>query len=136
MKDLLNLIPSYIKDSKQLLTELIQLKLPPKVKLFTADATVMYTNIDATTGTQAFKHLFRTYKAQIPHNFSKELFLKVLKTIMENIFFLKFGNTSWLQTKGTAMGTPAAPLYSIITFGYHENSTILKNFKSNLLYYR
>jgi hypothetical protein len=34
------------------------------------------------------------------------------------------------------MGTQATPLYSIITFGYHENVTILKNFKSNLLYYR
>jgi len=133
MKDLLFLIPSYIKDSKQLLSELVQLNLPPKVKLFTADATVVYTNIDATTGTQAFEHLFKTYKAQIPHNFPKELFLKVLKTIMKNNIF-KFSNTFWLQTKGTAMGTPAAPLYSIITFGYHENTTILKKLLNQTLY--
>ena len=35
----------------------------------------------------------------------------------------------WLQTQGTAMGTPAAPLYSILTFGYHENTSILNTFK-------
>jgi hypothetical protein len=92
-------------------------------------------SIDTATGIQIFEHLFETYKAQIHHNFPKELFLKVLKTIMENNIF-KFSNTFWVQTKGTAMGTPAAPLYSILTFGYHKNNTILKNFKSNLIYYK
>jgi hypothetical protein len=42
----------------------------------------------------------------------------------------------WLQTQGTAMGTPAAPLYSILTFGYHKNTSILNTFKPNLLYYK
>jgi hypothetical protein len=54
---------------------------------------------------------------------------------MENNI-VTFGNTYWLQTQGTAMGTPAAPLYSILTFGYHENTSILTKFKSNLLYYK
>jgi hypothetical protein len=54
---------------------------------------------------------------------------------MENNIF-KFGDTYWLQTQGTAMGTPAAPLYSILTNGYYENTTILNNFKTNLLYYK
>jgi hypothetical protein len=35
------------------------------------------------------------------------------------------------------MGTPAAPLYSIITFGHHENTNILlPRFKDNLLFYK
>ncbi len=54
---------------------------------------------------------------------------------MENNIF-KFGDTYWLQTQGTAMGIPVAPLYSIITFGVHENTTILNKFQSNLLYYK
>jgi hypothetical protein len=41
-----------------------------------------------------------------------------------NIF--SFGDTYWLQINGTPMGTPAAPLYSIITFGHHENTSILQ----------
>jgi hypothetical protein len=42
----------------------------------------------------------------------------------------------WLQLKGTARGTPAAPLYSILTFGHHENTNILNYFRSNLLFYK
>jgi hypothetical protein len=34
------------------------------------------------------------------------------------------------------MGTPAAPLYSTISYGYHENTKILPKFKDNLLYYK
>jgi len=48
-----------------------------------------------------------------------------------NIF--TFGDTFWHQLNGNAMGTPAAPLYSILTFRHYENSTILHTFHSNLL---
>jgi len=34
------------------------------------------------------------------------------------------------------MGTPASPLYSIITFGHHENQQILTKYKSNLIFYK
>jgi hypothetical protein len=135
MKDLLFLIPSYIKDSKHLLDEIKNLTLPPNAKLFTADATAMYTNIDIKSGIITFEKLFDTYDNLIPKDFPRELFIKVLRTIMENNIFT-FGDTYWLQTQGTAMGTPAAPLYSILTFGYHENTSILPNFKSQLIYYK
>lgn len=135
MKELLFLFPSYIKDSKNLLQELKELKIPPNSKLFTADATAMYSNIDTNTGIQAFKELFDTYESLIPHDFPKELFLIVLKIVMDNNIF-KFGDTFWQQIQGTAMGTPAAPLYSIITYGVHENTTILNTFKPNLIYYK
>ncbi len=135
MKELLPLIPSYIKDSKDLLKELQTLQIPPHAKLFTADATAMYTNIDTNMGTQAFKDLFTTYNDQIPQNFPREYFLTVLEIVMNNNIF-SFGDTFWLQLEGTAMGTPAAPLYSIITYGFHENTTILPQYHQNLLYYK
>jgi hypothetical protein len=135
MKDLLFLIPSYIKDSKSLLSDLKGLRIPSNAKLFTADATAMYSNIDTDTGVNAFVNLFNVYKNQIPQNFPKDLFLQVLRTVMDNNIF-KFGDTFWLQTQGTAMGTPTAPLYSILTFGFHENTTILNTFQANLLYYK
>jgi hypothetical protein len=47
-----------------------------------------------------------------------------------------FGDTFWLQTSGTAMGTPVACSYATISYGNHENTQILPNFKSNLFYYR
>jgi hypothetical protein len=45
MKELLHLIPSYIKDSRDLLREITTLTLPKGAGLFIADATAMYTNI-------------------------------------------------------------------------------------------
>ncbi len=78
MKELLFLIPLYIKDSKQLIHEIKPLTLPPNVRLFTADATAMYTNIDTNIGIQAFENLFNTYINIIPKTFPREFFLKVL----------------------------------------------------------
>jgi hypothetical protein len=71
MKELLFLIPSYTKDSKQLIHEI-------KPRLFTADATAMYTNIDTNIGIQAFENLFNTYIHIIPKTFPREFFFKVL----------------------------------------------------------
>jgi hypothetical protein len=53
---------------------------------------------------------------------------------MENNIFT-FGHTYWVQIQGTAIGTSAAPLYSILTFEYHENTKILPNFNRQILYY-
>ncbi len=135
MKKLLHLIPSYIKNSTDLIKDLQTINLPAGAKLFTADATSMYTNIDTTTGLQTFRHLFHTYNDSIPITFPKDLFLTTLEIIMSNNIF-SFSDTFWLQLQGTAMGTPAAPLYSIITYGYHENTQVLNKFQSNLIYYK
>jgi hypothetical protein len=135
MKELLRFIPSYIKDSKDLLTELKSIYIPPHAKLFTADATAMYTNIDTITGVTAIRDLIATNQHLIPSSFPSEFFLRVLEIVMDNNIFT-FGNTFWLQNNGTAMGTPAAPLYSILSFGHHENITVLQNFPSNILFYR
>jgi hypothetical protein len=51
-----------------------------------------------------------------------------------NVF--SFGDTFWLQQQDTVMGTPAAPLYLIITYGVHENTQALTTFSENLLYYK
>ena len=46
MKELLHLIPSYIKNSTELIKDLQNLNLTKGARLFTADATSMYTNVD------------------------------------------------------------------------------------------
>jgi hypothetical protein len=135
MKQLLHLIPSYIKDSKALLNDLKTIHIPTNAKIFTADATAMYTNIDTTTGVTSISNLINTNKEKIPLNFPTELFLLVLESIMNTNIFT-FGDTFWHQRNGTAMGTPAAPLYLILSFGHHENTTILYTFSHNLIYYK
>jgi hypothetical protein len=57
MKRLLHLVPSYIKDSTDLLKELQNLNIPPGAKLFTADAIAMHTNINTETGINAIENI-------------------------------------------------------------------------------
>ena len=135
MKELLQLFPSYIKNSTDLIKDLKAINLPKNAKLFTADASSMYTNIDTASGLQAFNNIFSTYENRISPTFPREFFLTVLELVMNNNLFT-FGDSYWIQLQGTAMGTPAAPLYSIITYGFHENTRILNQYSSNLLYYK
>jgi len=115
--------------------ELKQLHIRNGALLFSADASAMYTNIDTMLGITSISHLIDLYKDRLPHNFPKELFIGVLTTIMKNNIF-SFGDTYWLQTPGTAMGTPSACAYAMISFGYYENTMILTTYHANLLYYK
>jgi len=54
---------------------------------------------------------------------------------MENNVF-SFADTFWLQLSGTAMGTPTACAYAMLSYGHHENTEILEEFQPNLLYYK
>jgi hypothetical protein len=71
MKELLNLgiFSSYIKNSSSLINDTSTLFIPTGAKLFTAKASSMYTNIDSTSGIQAFQTLFTTYNHLIPQTF-------------------------------------------------------------------
>jgi hypothetical protein len=95
----------------------------------------MYTNIDTATGVTALRDFIISNANQIPPDFPTELFLQILTYVMSNNIFT-FGDTFWLQTSGTAMGTPAACSYTMISYGHHENSSILPLFKDQLLYYK
>jgi hypothetical protein len=135
MKELLQLFPSYIKNSTDLIKDLKAINIPQNAKLFTADASSMYTNIDTATGLQALNNIFSTYENRISPIFPREFFLTVLELIMNNNIFT-FGDSYWIQLQGTAIGTPTAPLYSIITYEFHENNRILNQYSYNLLYYK
>jgi hypothetical protein len=134
IKELLHLIPSYnVKDSRDLLKEITVLTLPKGAKLFTADATAMYTNITLEHGLQALWDIVESHSHSIPPTFPTAFFLSTLEIVMANNIFT-LGDTFWHQLHGTTMGTPVAPLYSILSFGHHENMSILPNFSQNLFY--
>ena len=137
MKQLIPFVPSYLPNSDALLAALKALpNLPENAKIFTADAISMYTNIDSHTGINAFEQWFSLYSHEIPADFPCQLFLQVLTFVMnQNIF--QFDDTFWLQTQGTAMGTPAACMYATIAYGFHERTKILPKFaNNNLVLYR
>jgi len=135
MKSLLPLVKSYLKNSATVIQDIKGLTLPKEARLFTADATSMYTNIETNIGIESIRTFIQDNINYIPRDFPTDLFLEILEIVMTNNVF-SFGNSYWLQLSGTAMGTPAACAYATISFGQHENSVILNKYKNNLLYFK
>jgi len=133
MKQLLPSMKSYVKKSFEVIQDLKRITLPDNALIFSADATSMYTNIDTEIGIQAVRDFLNCNSERIPQDFPTNMFLQVFELVMTNNIF-SFGDTTWLQRTGTAMGTPAACAYATITYGQHENTKILTEFSSNLLY--
>jgi hypothetical protein len=134
LKDLLVHVKSFIKDSNSVLEDLKELHLPKEALLFSANATAMYTNIDTKLGVNSIKAFLLDHIDNLPPNFPINLILQVLAIIMDNNIF-SFSDSYWLQLSGTAMGTPVACTYAMMSFGQFENKEILPNFQNNLLYY-
>jgi len=135
MKELLPLVKSFTKNSFEVIQDLKQLTIPRNALLFSVDTKSMYTNIDTNTGISYISSFIKANQADISPNFPTNLFLEVLQLVMENNIF-KFGNTTWLQLSGTAMGTPCPCAYATITFGHYENCYLLPAFTQHILYYR
>jgi len=135
MKELVHLVDSFLKDSTTFIQEIKKLSLPNNALLFTADAKSMYTNIDANIGITSIRNFLITNKDKISTDFPTDLFLEILEIIMKNNIF-SFANTYWQQLTGTAMGTPAACAYAMISFGQFKNTVLLPEFKNNLFFYR
>ena len=107
--------------------------LPPGSRLFTADATSMYTNIKTL---QALNEIAQ-YIHQRSERFSSipaAALIEALAIIMRNNVF-QFGDTFWHQLTGTAMGTPPAPTYANLFFAIHENR-VLPKYPNNILIHK
>ena len=107
-------MPSYIQNSTKLLEKLDKFpQLPKNTKLFTSDATSMYTNIDPDEGINVLRKYITTYKSEVKETVNTELICDLTKLVMNTNIF-KFGDTWWHQQIGTAMGTPCACIYATI----------------------
>ena len=132
---LVELVPSYVRNSKEVLEKLRNLQLPDGCKLFTSDATSMYTNIDPEAGLHTLELYIEEFGDELKEYFPKELILRLLKLIMTTSIF-KFGNTYWRQLVGTAMGTPCACTYATLFFAYYKRKSLnIPRFNKNLLMY-
>jgi hypothetical protein len=130
------LIPSFIKNSEQLINDLQSLgELPPGALLFKADAESMYTNIDTEHAIAVISHWLDglSSKSQLPEGFPLQPLIQALEIVMRNNVF-EFGDTRYLQLMGTAMGTSAACMYATIYFAIHEIETLTPNFGQNLFF--
>jgi DNA-binding MarR family transcriptional regulator len=111
-------LSSFISSSFALKKELASLSIDPsRARFFTADAVSMYTNIDTDHALPVISNFLR-YSSHCS-DIDAEPIICALELIMRNNMF-KFGDTYWLQTTGTAMGTPPACMYAILYYGIHE----------------
>ena len=122
---------SYFKSSFDLNEDLAAMAIPPNAFLFTADAVSMYTNIPTDRALMFIGKYLR--KEKFP-GIPVIALMEALRLVMKNNIFT-FGNTTWKQLTGTAMGTPPAPPWATLYFALCENS-VLPNYEANLLLYR
>ena len=70
-------------------------------------------------GIEAVKIWVEKYLNLLHDRFPQEFAIQDLKLVLENNT-LNFGNSHFIQTKGTAIGTKVAPTYATLTLGYLE----------------
>jgi hypothetical protein len=130
------LIPTYLKDSHQLLDLLRNLgPLPPGALLFTADANSMYTNIDTDHAILVISEWLDSLKDRLPANFPLDAVKDAMNLVMRNNIF-EWGNMYFLQLLGTAMGTSAACMWATIYYAVHEIETLIPLYSQNLLLFK
>eukprot|EP00957_Ditylum_brightwellii_P160480 12217288-Ditylum_brightwellii.AAC.1 len=109
---------SYLANSKELKEELIKLNFLPGARLFTANATLMYTNIKTEQAIVSLGEYLMQNQETFKH-LPITAIRDALKIIMNyNVF--TFGDSYWLQILWAAMGTPLAPTYATTIFGTHK----------------
>ena len=124
---------SYFRNSYDLRQELCSKQYHPTAQLFTADAISMYTNIPTNTAIMLIARHIRTSIKEIRPK-QNEALIDTLKLVMLNNIF-SFGDMTFKQMNGTAMGTPPAPPYATIYYGLHE-SQFLPKYKNHVTFYK
>ena len=131
-------LPTVLRDSDHLREELVKKfpnGLPPGAKLFSLDAVSMYSNIDTDHGLQTISDWYNTYCLHLDWDPPVPFILEALQLIMKNNIF-QFGDTTWRQLRGTAMGTSTAVNYANLYVGFLEISGLYNKFTNNLLFYK
>jgi len=131
-------LPSYLRDVEHLLSDFASYfpnGLPPNARLFSMDAVGMYMNIDTDHGLEQVGEFLLAHRDLMPRGMPLNFIRASLHAIMSNNI-LQFGDTTWRQISGCAMGTSAAVNYSYLYVGRLETHILLKRYQANLLYYK
>ena len=124
LQRVVHLCPGYLRDNWELLRLLRDMKPLPRNSFFvTADAESMYSNIDTDHGLETIEKWLTLHKQNLPDNYPTETVIHGLAIVMKNNVFA-FGNTYWLQLRGTAMGTSVACMYATVYYSCFEETAI------------
>jgi hypothetical protein len=133
-----DILPTYIRDSAHLISELTSTfrhGLSPGAKLFSVDAVGMYANIDTAHGIDVLTTWLRDYPDDLPEGVPVEFIIDSLSEVMRNSIF-QFGDTTWRQLRGCAMGTSTAVNYAYLYVGLLEIRHLLPRFREHLPFFR
>jgi len=113
LKPLMLTLPSYIMNSAALAKHLDEKTFPPTCALLAADVESLYPSIDINRGLDALDSALK----DINTDSDKRYFIVMLTrwVLLNNI--TEFNNKLYLQTRGTAMGTPCAVVIACIFMG-------------------
>jgi hypothetical protein len=126
LQKIITKLPFVTQSSATLIEMLDTLPLQPSnARLFTADARLMYTNIQTTHALSVIGSFFDEpmFSQKFP-GVNPSALLKGLEIVMNNDSLFKFTGRTFLQLSGCAMGTPPAPPYATLYFYLHERSLI------------
>ena len=121
VQPLVEILPSYIRDSRHFLQLLESLPpLPENAILVTDDVTLLYTSIRHEEGIEYVLHYMKLNANTLPPGAPSPHTIGVLLETIRKKNYVSFMNRHFLQLVSTAMGTKASPLYSNLFMGRHD----------------
>lgn len=124
LKFMIPLVGSYCRDTFHFLENLPN-HIEPNSLLISYDVISLYTNITHELGYEAIAFWLEKCQNNLPSRFKKSFIMDGLKLVLENNYFT-FENDTYLQIKGTAMGTKVAPTYATLVMGFLEERMYIK----------
>lgn len=122
LQPLVPLSKSYIRDSKHMIQILEDVTLPQNAILATVDVEALYLNIPHSEGIEcALSNLYEHNPDRDSLPFPKDFVEGLLTAILKHNIF-EFDGKMYRQTRGTAMGTKAAPSYANLFMAQLEES--------------
>lgn len=117
LQPLVTLLPSYIRDSMDLLHTI---EIPDECLLVTMDIESLYTNVPFEGGLRATEFFLDQHTNNTP---STTCIIELTDLVLTSFFFL-FQSDFYLQVSGTSMGSKMAPGYASLFCGFFEHNII------------
>jgi hypothetical protein len=109
-----------VKNTIQLMNELMDIPHDPNIKFASFDVSNMYSNIHNKDLITTLKKLCKVNNID---NKTTQNIIKITQTLVEQNYF-RFRDTIYVQNEGLAMGAPTSSILSEVYLQYMENTTI------------
>ena len=121
LQPIMHTIKHILHSNVHLLRHLNITKFPSNCVLLTADVTSLYPSIDLTDGLLKLRQAITIYNTKYNKQIDCDTIVNMCAWVLHNNYFA-FGNTVWLQKRGTAMGTPMAVVFANLYLAMLEKS--------------